>query len=143
MEPPPAGPIDTNVFIHAQTTDRLSAECRRFLDAVENGRVAATLEPLVLHELSYVLTRVRPQLTRAQIADYLLSVVAWPGIQADKPLLTDAIQRWGARSDLGFVDAYLAALAARRSCPVHTKNVRHLLGQGVTVPDPLPDGSPP
>ena len=143
MAPPPAGPIETNVFIHAQTTDHLSAECRRFLDAVANERIAATLAPLVLHELSYVLTRVRPELMRAPVAGYMVSVVAWPGIQADKPLLTDAIQRCGARSDLGFVDAYLAALATRQSCPVYTKNVRDLVGQGVSVPDPLPDGSTP
>src|SRR3712207_731367 len=90
------GPIDTNVFIHAQTTDRLSAECRRVLDAVEQGRTAATLEPLVLHELSYALKRVLPQLTRIQIADFMLNVVGRPGIHADKPLLVDAINRWGA-----------------------------------------------
>jgi predicted nucleic acid-binding protein len=113
------GLLDTNVFIHAQTTDSVSEECRRLLAALEQGHVRARLEPLVLHELSFALPHYVERLTREQIARYLLSVLSWPGVQGD---------------------AYLAALALQRQCPVYTKNVRELVRQGVAVPEPLPAG---
>lgn len=47
-----AGLLDTNVFIHAYAQDTASEECRSFLIALEAGRVAAQLDPMVLHELS-------------------------------------------------------------------------------------------
>jgi predicted nucleic acid-binding protein len=49
------GIIDTNIFIHAHAKDRFPEECRRFLLAVEQGRVRVHLEPLILQELSYAL----------------------------------------------------------------------------------------
>jgi hypothetical protein len=36
----PAGLLDTNVFIHAHTTDANGEECRRFLAALEAGSVS-------------------------------------------------------------------------------------------------------
>lgn len=45
------GLVDTNVFIHAHTTDAASQECRDFLRALEAGTVRAQLEPIILHEL--------------------------------------------------------------------------------------------
>lgn len=54
--------------------------------------------------------------------------------------MDDALRRWSVTPGLAFADAYLAALAARHRCPVYTKNVRELAGQGVDVPDPLPTG---
>ena len=57
--------------------------------------------------------------------------------------MDDTLRRWADTPGLGFVDAYLAALAARHGCPVYTKNVRDFSGQGVSVPDPLPGGSGP
>ncbi len=49
------GLLDTNVFILAHAGDRHGEECRRFLGALEEGRVKARLEPLILHELAYAL----------------------------------------------------------------------------------------
>jgi predicted nucleic acid-binding protein len=132
------GLLDTNVFIHAHATDRFSDECRRFLFAVEQGEVPAHLEPLILHELSYALPHYVKQMTRAQVAEYLLMVLSWKGVQGDKDLMVDAVERWRSTSGLSFTDAYLAALARRRQCAVYTKNVREFEGQGVAVPQPLP-----
>ena len=132
------GLLDTNLFLHAQTTDRHSAECRRFLAALEAGRVRARLEPLVLHELSYALRHYIKQLTREDIARYLLTVLSWGGVTGEKDLMTDAVERWARARDLAFVDAYLAAVAARRRCVVYTKNVAELEAQGVDVSSPLP-----
>jgi len=135
----PDGFLDTNLFLHAQANDRHSEECRRFLTAVEHGVIHARLEPLVLHELSYALPHYVKQMTRAQIAEYLGAILAWPGVEGDKGAMTDAVERWAQTPGLAFVDAYLAALAARDGCPIYTMNVRELAGQGVDVPCPLPD----
>ena len=133
------GLLDTNVFIHAQTTDHLSEECRRFLVAVERGEIRARLEPVVIHELSYALKRYRQQMTRDQIAEYLRTVLLWPGIHGETTVMLDAVDRWEQHPNIGFADAYLAALAAARAYSVYTKNIRHFTGPGVEVPDPLPD----
>ena len=135
------GVVDTNVFVHAHANDPLTAECQAFLSALAAGAVQAHLDPLVVHEMTYVLPRLVREITRADIAAYLLVVLDWPGIQGPLAVLRDAVRRWGRTPGLGFVDAYLAALAALRSSPVYTKNVRDLVGQGVPVPDPLPGSS--
>lgn len=138
----PDGLLDTNPFLHAQTQDALSEECRRFLRALQRGDVRARMEPLVLHELSYALRHYAKQMTRTDVAHYLLSVLSWPGVDGDKDLMVEAVQRWGSTPGLGFVDAYLAALAVRQRRPVFTKNISELAAQGADVPNPLPDGSP-
>jgi predicted nucleic acid-binding protein len=82
-------------------------------------------------------------MTRRDIADYLLSVLSWPGVKCDTELLAQSVVRWEKTPGLGFVDAYLAAIARRDGCPVYTKNVRELASQGVMVPNPLPSESEP
>ena len=133
----PEGLVDTNVFIHAQTQDSHSEECLRFLEAVQVGRMRVRLEPLVLHELSYALPHYRKGMTRAEVAEYLLAILGWSGIASEKGVLVDTVRRWRDAAGLAFVDAYLAALAARDRCPVFTKNVADLLRQGVEVPSVL------
>jgi predicted nucleic acid-binding protein len=132
------GYIDTNVFIHAVATDEHSAECQQFLLLVQRGEVEVKLDVAVLHELSYMLTRFHIQMTRADISDYLLMILAWPGIEADKVVLIDAVARWKQTQGLAFVDAYLAERAVREGMRVYSKNVRELRAQGAEVPDPLP-----
>jgi predicted nucleic acid-binding protein len=132
------GLLDTNVFIHAYANDRHTAECRRFLLALERGDVKAYMDPLVLHELSYALPRFVKQMTRAQVGEYLLMVLGWDSVGGEKEIMVDAVHRWQQSPSLAFVDAYLAAIAARRKCAVYTKNLAELRGQGVHVPEPLP-----
>jgi predicted nucleic acid-binding protein len=131
------GLLDTNVFLHAHTTDALSVECQQFLAALEAGTVRAQMEPLVLHELSYALKHYLKQMTRQDIAQYLLTVLGWKGVTGEKDTLAQTVQRWVQTPGLAFVDAYLAELAQQRDCPVYTKNVRKFRAQGVVVPNPL------
>jgi predicted nucleic acid-binding protein len=135
---PSEGLLDTSVFVHAQTHDQHSEECRRFLAAVERGDVRAQLEPMVLHELSYALPHYRKQMTRGDVAAYLLTVLGWNGVVGEKSVMADATERWRDTPGLAFVDAYLAAVARERNCPVYTKNVDELRTQGATVPSHLP-----
>ena len=134
----PPGLLDTNVFIHAQTNDAFGEECRRFILALETGAVQAVLEPIILHEVSSALPRYVRQMTRDDVAAYMLAMVGLDGVLGDKGILVDTIERWRDTHGLAFADAYLAALAAERGCPVYSKNVRELQGQGVAVPNPLP-----
>jgi predicted nucleic acid-binding protein len=91
----PEGLLDTNVFIHAQTSDALAEECRRFLLTLMEGTQSARLEPVVVHELSYTWLRVFRQATRQQVADYILTVLGWPGVTAsEENLLASAVRRW-------------------------------------------------
>lgn len=138
MSDPSVGIVDTNVFVHAHTSDAHAEECSRFLAALRNGTQRAALESVVLHVLTYVLPRYTKQMTRADVAAYLLMVLNWPGIEADNDLMIEAVNRWARTQGLSFVDAYLSALAIRRHCPVYTKNVRELAHGGVDVPRVLP-----
>ena len=139
----PVGLIDTNIFLHAPTTDVSSEECRRFLVRLARGEEQAELDILVVHELTYTLPRVVKQMDRRQVAAYVLMVIGWPRIVADKATLHDVVQRWGRSQGLAFVDAYVAVRANREGREVYTKNVRELLAQGATVPDPLPGTTQP
>jgi len=134
------GLLDTNAVLHAYTTDAHSAECRAFLAALERGDVRARIDPLVVHELSYVLPRLQKQMDRAAVAGVLLMMLSWSGVVGPVDTLVDAVQRWSATPGLAFVDAFLAARAASERAPVYTKNVRELRAQGAMVPDPLPSG---
>jgi predicted nucleic acid-binding protein len=136
------GLLDTNIFIHAHSTDAHAGECRQFLAALEAGQVRAHLEPLILHELSYALPRYVKQMTRQDVAEYMLMLLSWEGVVGEKDLMAEAVQRWAGTPGLSFADAYLAALASRQGCVVFTKNLRELRGQGAEAPDPLPDGKP-
>ncbi len=80
-------------------------------------------------------------MSRTDVAEYLLMILGWEGIQGDTVVMVDTVERWRDTPGLSFADAYLAALAAARQCVVYTKNVRELRRQATTVPDPLPDGS--
>lgn len=128
------GLLDTSVFIHAQAHDQHSADCSRFLAALERGDATAYLHPLVWHELSSALPHYLKQMTRQDVATYLLTVLSWPGVIGDKALMVDATERWRDTPGLSLVDAFLAALASNLNAPVYTKNVREIQGQGVDVP---------
>jgi len=136
--PSPDGLLDTNIFVHAHTTDRHSNECRGFLAALERGDVEARLEPVVLHELTYVLPRYLKQMSRTDLAAYLLTILGWTGVRGDTALMVDAVERWRTTPRLAFVDAHLAALAGRNSCAVFSVNRAELRAQGIDVPQPLP-----
>jgi predicted nucleic acid-binding protein len=139
----PDGLLDTNLFVHALAQDQHGAECATFLRSLEVGQRQAYLDPLVVHEVTYSLPRVVQGMNRTAVADYLINVVRWPGVVCDRALIEEALVRWRRTHGLGFVDAYLAARAARDGVPIYTKNVRELVAQGATVPDPLPGTTQP
>lgn len=135
---PSPGLLDTNVFIHAYARDAATEDCRRFLLALEAGTVRAVMSPIILHELSYAFPRCLKQMSRQDVANYLLMVLGWDSVRREKGAMVDAVERWRDTMGLSFADAYLTALAAEQVRPVYSKNLRELRAQGVEVPDPLP-----
>jgi predicted nucleic acid-binding protein len=131
------GLLDTNVVVHVFDRMPPGPECAAFLGAIESGRVRAVLEPLVIHELTYVLPRFQKQFDRTDVARFLIDLVKMPGIVADKELLVETLQLWSVTPGLGFVDACLVARGRREDRSIFTKNLRELRRLGANVPDPL------
>lgn len=119
------GRLDTNIFVHALfPRDTQYARCRAIIAALGDGSGEGWLDPLVVHELTYVLLRVRQFRDRAAIGIYLRDLLRMPGLQtAQRSLLLTALARWATRGG-GFVDAWLATLALGDGQPVCTANAR-------------------
>lgn len=134
--PREVGWLDTNVFVHAQTRDASSAACRALLRALDHGEAAGWLDPVVLHELSYVLPRVL-RWDRETVAQYLSAVLLAPGVRVEggNDVLLDAVVRW-ARTGAAFADAVLAARAAATDQSVCTVNVTDMARLGARAHAP-------
>lgn len=120
------GWIDTNVVVHALTNDPVSERCRTLVQGLDSGEVEGSLDPTVIHELSYVLPRVVGW-DRTKTAEFLVSLLLAPGVhvRGGKGIVVDAITRW-ARHGTAFVDALLVARAAEEGSPVCTVNARDI-----------------
>ena len=97
----PDGLIDTNVLVHALMSDDSSDECRAFLEGVRSGSMRAEIHPLVVHELTYTMMRVRVFSSRQAVAEYVRSVLQWPGIVSDVTILDRTLERWGSEAQVG------------------------------------------
>lgn len=130
------GLLDTNVLVHFLLRDNRTEECREFLAPVQTGERRVRLEVYVVHELTFVLGRVRKQMTRPDIADYIRQVISWPGIDCDQELLTGTLERWK-QPGVAFVDALLATQARLSEARIFTINAKDFRNIGVEVPEPL------
>jgi len=135
------GLLDTNVVIHWLMNDANSEQCRGFLASVESGNRVVRLEPYIVHELTYVMSR-RLKLSKHETASILLRIVQWPGIDCDKNLLNGALLRWRDRPRLSFVDALLASEAILSQTRVFTINVGDFDEPGIEIPQPLDNYTP-
>ncbi len=132
-----SGLLDTSVIVHSIGNDKETAECLEFMNALASNASQATLDFIVLHELSYTLTRYRKQMTKNDVGEFLLWLVERPGIECDKGLFEEAISRWIRADGIGFVDAYLIARSSRERVGIYTKNVREFRVHGAEVIEPL------
>lgn len=119
------GFVDTNVFLHAQSHDEHSRWCRELLRCAANGTLSLAIDPIVLHELTYVLPRYVQQMGRRDVALYLRTVVAWPGIVLhDEPFWLSVLDTWESDGRLSWADAVLIRRAQAAERPVWTRNHR-------------------
>ncbi len=121
------GWLDANIFIHALFLgDPHGAPCRTVLGHLLDGSGEGWLDPVTLHELTYVLPRVLPDkfARRQDVYEYLTGYLTCETVLGDdKPSLIEALRIW---ADTGgrFGDARTLALAHSRSMPVCTVNGR-------------------
>lgn len=119
------GYLDTNLFVHALfPNDAQYPRCQAILTALGQGEAEGWLDPLVIHELTYVLLNLRRFPDRTAVEVYLRDLLRAPGVRApQRALLLAALARWAGRGG-GFVDAWLATLALAEGQPVCTANAR-------------------
>jgi predicted nucleic acid-binding protein len=113
------GWIDTNIFIHALfRNDPHYRSCRAIIDALEAGEAECWIDPLVVHELTYVLLRQSQFASRGEVHQFIQNLLLCDAVLAqDKNLLIDALARW-ATEGVSFADAWLYVLARRRGMPI-------------------------
>jgi predicted nucleic acid-binding protein len=123
------GWLDTNIFVHALfPRDPHYERCVELLQALEDGQATAGLSPLVVHELTYVLLRLPPFRSRADVYRYIHAYLLADAIQVEeKDHVIQALTLW-ANTSIGFVDAWLAAAALRSDQPVCSVNERDFPG---------------
>lgn len=124
------GWLDANIFVHVLfRQDSQRARCRDIVAALRDGRGTGWLDPVVLHELTYVVGRLRQFPDRAAVFEYLNSILALDAVKADdKDALCETLSVWPATDGLGFADARLTVLARRRGMSVCSANGRDFRG---------------
>lgn len=111
------GWLDTNIFVHALfPNDPYYRRCKAIVDGLESGEVVGWLDPVIVHELSYVLRRLPMFKDKRDIHQYLRSIVLCDNVfMDDKQAVIEALVRWEAMEGLSFADAWLTALSHQRS----------------------------
>ncbi len=119
------GYVDTHVFLHAQAHDAHTASCRALLRAAAAGELVLRLDPLVLHELTYVLPRYVKTMTRADVALYCRAILQWPGIRLEEmPFWLAVLETWEADLRLSWTDAVLIRRAQDTALALWSRNHR-------------------
>ncbi len=111
--------LDTNVIVRFLTGDHPthSPRSRNLLARAASGEVTLVLTDVALAETAWVLQSFY-SLDRAAIAAALKGVIESTGIEVnDKTVLLSALRNF-AQTDVNFVDAYHAAVAAAESIAI-------------------------
>lgn len=123
--PEQLGWLDTNLFVHSlHTNDPHRARCTELLQALQSGDAEGWIDSVVVHELTYVLSRQSQFPNRHAVLRYIRRILLASGVRTDDAEgLLDAVTLWAARG-ISFADAWLTIRAARRGLPVCSVNVR-------------------
>lgn len=105
--------VDTTVLVYAAGADHpLREPCRRLIELVGDGEVAATTTIEVIQEVCHVRARRRDRTDAARLAlDYMALLTPLVAVDADD--LRAGIDLFVAHERLGAFDAVLAAVARR------------------------------
>jgi len=119
------GWLDTNLFVHLLFPgDPHFGRCSAIVRALEDGRADGWIDPVVIHEMTYVLQRTQLFPTREAVHEYIRNVLLIESVHAyDKDGLLETLASW-AESGTSFTDVWLAVLARRRELPVCSVNVK-------------------
>ena len=111
--------LDANVLVRflAQDSPAMSRAAKKLLQDAETGDSELHLDPTIIAEVIFVLTKVYNH-TRVAVADALLDLIENPGIKVVQlSIVRDALKRFKAIS-VDFPDAWIAAIAAENKLPV-------------------------
>lgn len=129
------GLLDTSVVVHALGNDADTPAAQAFLSRIESGEIEVLVDPIVVNELIYVLSRFTREFSRERIADIALSLLDISGASIVDLVVRRAIDVWRETPGLSFVDAYLGSRALAEELPVYSINRKDFLRQGVDAPD--------
>jgi uncharacterized protein len=105
--------LDTTVLVYAVGTEHpLRDPCRRIVDAITDGRVAATTLVEVVQEFAHVAAR-RAERRRVVTAARRYATLLAPLLTASSDDLEQALTLYERHQSLGAFDALLAATAIR------------------------------
>ncbi len=125
------GWLDANVFVHPLfRKDPHAVRCRGVLEALLTGTGEGWIDPVTLHELTYVLPRALPQRfnTQQDVFDYLMGFLTCDTVLCDdKESLIEGLRLWLLHG-IRFGDARLLALAKARGMAVCTVNIKDFPG---------------
>jgi len=123
------------VVVHALGNDADTSAAQAFLSRIEAGELQVIVDPIVVNELIYVLSRFTREFSRDRIADVALSMLDISGTSTLDATVRRAIVVWRDAPGLSFVDAYLGTRAVMEDLPVYSINRKDFLRQGVDAPD--------
>lgn len=129
------GWLDTNIFVHASyRRDPLFARCRAIMESLQSGEAVGWIDPLVIHELTYVLQRQAQFPTKRDAYQFIRDIVVSDGVHVvEQGDAMAALARW-ATQGVSFVDAWLYVTAQRKRMPVCSANRRDFVGVRNTFP---------
>ena len=109
--------LDTTILVYASGSDHLLKQpCVALIEAVADGRVAATTTVEVIQEFAHVRVR-RFERTRSQTAELAnaYTVLLSPLVRPDARDLERGLEIWAQHDALGAFDGVLAASVLNRS----------------------------
>ena len=111
--------LDANILVRFFTQDppALGRAATKLLEAAAMGDVDLRLDPAIVAEVVFVLTKVYRR-GRSAVADALLELIENPGLTvAASDVVRDALKRFKSVS-VDFADALVAAIAAEQKAPI-------------------------
>lgn len=107
--------VDTTVLVYAVGADHpLRQPCRQLVEAVKDGRLAATTTVEVIQELAHVRARRKGRADASDLASSYAELLA-PLIVVDGEDLRFGLELFARQDQLGAFDCVLAAAAIRRN----------------------------
>jgi len=103
--------LDTTILVYAKGSDHpLREPCRRLLEAVADGRLAATTTPEAIQEFVHVRARRRDRSDAVALGRAYADLLA-PLLTVDAVVLREGLELFRTNPGLGAFDAVLAATA--------------------------------
>src|SRR3954452_83641 len=90
------GYLDSNVFMHVLFPhDAQYPRAAAVMAGLQDGSLTGRFDPLVIHELAYVLPRLGHLPDRSAVVRHLQGILSAPGVECDeRDRLLVALNRW-------------------------------------------------